>query len=183
MREAIKHLGAIGAVRIIGDSPERPYGIIQAFVTDAGKMYYHQLVEESEKFEKLKSIDDFCSFIEETGFLRLGVDWSLATIALQIQEVATMKIAKHLNISLDKENVEPILNTKLNESEFGFNKRYEALSKKVKELRNVDLPRMTTGLRTVRVDILHRGYNPKKEEVDAIIEFTKGFLARLQTLY
>lgn len=47
MREAIKHLGAIGAVRIIGDSPERPYGIIQAFVTDAGKLYHNQLIQES----------------------------------------------------------------------------------------------------------------------------------------
>jgi hypothetical protein len=52
MREAIKHLGEKGALRIIGNAPDRPYGIIQAFVTDAGKLYYSQLIEESGQIVK-----------------------------------------------------------------------------------------------------------------------------------
>lgn len=47
MRDAIKHLGERGALRTIGGSPELPYGITQAFVTDVGKLYYNQLMDES----------------------------------------------------------------------------------------------------------------------------------------
>ena len=52
MREAIKHLGEIGALNLILEDPERPYGISQAFVTDVGKMYCHQLVAESRQNHK-----------------------------------------------------------------------------------------------------------------------------------
>jgi len=161
-------------------------GMAEATLRDIGKVTlteYLSLKELEKKFEKLKSIDDFCSLVEEIDFLRLSGNWSLGTIALQIQEVATIKVAEHLRIPLDKASVESILATKLREVEFGFNKQYEALAKRLKESRNVELPNMTTRLRGMRVDILHKGYNPKKEEVDAIVEFTKGFLARLKTLY
>lgn len=57
MREAIKRLGERGALRIIGDAPNRPYGILQAFVTDAGKLYYSQLVEESKQVIKSAPIE------------------------------------------------------------------------------------------------------------------------------
>ena len=49
MREAIKYLGERGAVRIIVDDPNLPYGVSQAFVTDTGRLYYHELLEESQR--------------------------------------------------------------------------------------------------------------------------------------
>jgi DNA-binding MarR family transcriptional regulator len=49
MREAIKYLGERGLVRIIVDDPSLPYGVSQAFVTDTGRLYYHELLEKSER--------------------------------------------------------------------------------------------------------------------------------------
>jgi hypothetical protein len=57
MREAIKYLGERGLVRIIVDDPNLPYGVSQAFVTDTGKMYYHQLLESREKIERTAPIE------------------------------------------------------------------------------------------------------------------------------
>ncbi len=71
----------------------------------------------------------------------------------------------------------------MDEATFGFNRQYEALSKKVKETKGVDLPKLTMSLRSMRVDILHKGYNPQPEETRAIVEFTKDFLDKLKTLY
>ena len=45
VEEAIKRLEARGAVRTIGNRTSH-YGLGQLFVTDAGKLYYHQLVEQ-----------------------------------------------------------------------------------------------------------------------------------------
>jgi len=143
---------------------------------------YLRLKDVEKRFERIKSIDDLSSFIENIGFLKLGADWSLATIALQIQEVATMKIAERLNIELDKDSVESILGFKIKENDFGFARQYEALSKKIHDTRAVDMPTMTTDLRSTRRTVLHYGYNPQPEEVTAIVEFTKGFLDRLKTL-
>jgi len=52
IREAMKHLIERGAVRTTLDDPKLPYGFRQAYVTDAGKMYYHELVEESRQITK-----------------------------------------------------------------------------------------------------------------------------------
>jgi len=161
-------------------------GFVKTSLENIGKVTleeYLRLKDIETKFERLRSIDDLSSFIKSIEFLRLGTEWSLATIALQIQEIATIKIADRLNIKLDKANVESILGIQINDKDFGFSKQYEALSKRVEEIKNVKLPNLTTALRSTRVDILHRGYNPQPEEVNAIVEFTKGFLDRLRTLY
>jgi hypothetical protein len=47
IRETIKHLIARGALNPVIEGPELPYGVSQAFVTDTGKLYYSELVEES----------------------------------------------------------------------------------------------------------------------------------------
>lgn len=58
MREAIKYLGERGLAKIIVDDPKLPYGVSQAFVTDTGKLYYHQLLEEpGEKIERTAPIE------------------------------------------------------------------------------------------------------------------------------
>jgi len=48
IKEAIKHLEARGAVKLI-QSTTRPYGFIQSFVSEAGKLYYHQLIGQEPK--------------------------------------------------------------------------------------------------------------------------------------
>jgi len=48
IREAIKHLEARGAAKLI-QSTTRPYGFTQSFVTEAGKLYYHQLIGQEPK--------------------------------------------------------------------------------------------------------------------------------------
>ncbi|MGA2238114.1 MAG: polyprenyl diphosphate synthase [Candidatus Bathyarchaeia archaeon] len=58
MREAIKYLGERGLARIVAEDSRLPYGITQAFVTDTGKLYYHELLDESgEKVEKTGPVE------------------------------------------------------------------------------------------------------------------------------
>lgn len=58
MRDAIKYLGERGLARPIVEDPKLPYGVSQAFVTDTGKMYYHQLLDEyREKIEQTAPIE------------------------------------------------------------------------------------------------------------------------------
>jgi hypothetical protein len=49
--EAIEHLNERGAVRMVG-SPKGHYRFERMFITEAGKLYYHQLREESELVAK-----------------------------------------------------------------------------------------------------------------------------------
>ena len=55
IREAMKYLQSRGAAKTTFDDPKLPYGFRQAFVTDAGRLYYHQLVEESGQIIKRTS--------------------------------------------------------------------------------------------------------------------------------
>jgi hypothetical protein len=58
MRAAIKYLGERGLARLIVENPMLPYGVSQAFVTDTGKLYYHQLLEQpGQKIEKTVPIE------------------------------------------------------------------------------------------------------------------------------
>ena len=114
------------------------------------------------------------------SFLGLDENWFSATCALQLQEVAITLFAKRRNIKLDKKHVERILNRKI--GSLSFNEKYEAFSKEIKRLYNVDMPILTTEFRKMRAKILHGGYNPEPEETDAIVSFTLGLLQKLRGL-
>jgi hypothetical protein len=58
MREAIMYLGERGLVNPLFVDPQLPYGVSQAFVTDAGKMVYHELLEESEQVAEKSDLRD-----------------------------------------------------------------------------------------------------------------------------
>lgn len=57
MREAIKYLGERGLAKLIVEDSQLPYGVSQAFVTDTGKLYYHQLLESGEKVNRTAPIE------------------------------------------------------------------------------------------------------------------------------
>lgn len=116
--------------------------------------------------------------IESASFLGLDTNWSLATCALQLQEVAVTLVAEKRNIILDKTNVEKILDKKI-EGELSFNDRYRAFSKQVKASFKIDMPRLATHLRRMRTEVLHQGYNPTPEETESITSFTIGLLKKL----
>ena len=118
--------------------------------------------------------------MESASFLGLDTNWSLATCALQLQEVAVTLVAKRKNIKLDKANVERLLNKKI--KDLSFNDQYEAFSKQVRDLFNVEMPILTTHLRKMRAKVLHEGYNPKPEETDSITGFTIGLLRKLKDI-
>ncbi len=78
-------------------------GSVRLRLEEVGKVRleeYLRLKNVEATFVRFKPISDFSSFIQSIDFLRLGHTWCLATIALQIQEVATMKIAERLAIKL-----------------------------------------------------------------------------------
>ena len=116
--------------------------------------------------------------IESASFLELDINWSQATCALQLQEVAVTLVAEKKKIKLDKTNVERILNKKIT-GELSFNDRYRAFSKQVKTSFKIDMPRLTTHLRKMRTEVLHQGYNPTPEETESITSFTIGLLKKL----
>jgi hypothetical protein len=120
--------------------------------------------------------------IPHASFLGINRNWAYAALALQLQEIAIIHVSDQLEIKLDKENVERILGKKLKDGEIPFRDRYEAFSKEMKKS-GVDLPVLTVLLRTMRNSVLHEGYNPQKEEADAIVEFTIGFLRKLEAEY
>jgi len=87
MKEAIKHLVERGALNPTFEDPKLRYGIIQAFVTDVGRMRYHQLVEETAS--KVKAPTSKKVFIvhgkdEENRELlkRVLIEWGLDPIIL-----------------------------------------------------------------------------------------------------
>lgn len=118
--------------------------------------------------------------MDSASFLKLDINWSSATCALQLQEVAMTLTAKKKNIKLDKASVEKLLNKKI--EDFSFNDQYEAFSKQVKVLCNVDMPLLTTDLRQMRRRVLHQGYNPTREETDSIMNFTIGLLRKFEDI-
>lgn len=118
--------------------------------------------------------------MDSATFLGLDTNWSLATCALQLQEVAITQVAKRAEIKLDKANVEKVLNKKI--ESLSFNNQYEAFSKLVLALFDVEMPILTTHLRKMRAKVLHEGYNPKPEETESIANFTIGLLRRLKDI-
>lgn len=120
------------------------------------------------------------ALMESASFLRLDNNWSIATCALQLQEVAVTLVAKKKKIKLDKANVEKLLNKEI--KSLSFNYQYEAFSKLVKVRFNIGMPILTTLLRKMRTKVLHEGYNPKPEETESIVRFTIGLLQKLNTI-
>lgn len=116
--------------------------------------------------------------MESAGFLGLDDNWSLATCALQLQEVAVTLVAKRKKIRLDKTNVERVLNQKI--QTLSFNDQYQAFSTQVNALSGSRMPILTTHLRRMRAKVLHEGYNPNPEETEAIASFTIGLLEKLK---
>ena len=118
------------------------------------------------------------NLITSASFLGLDQNWASSTCALQLQEVAVILVAKKKGIELGKKNIERILNKEVKET--SFNNQYEAFSKEVKRLYNVEMPILTTHFRKMRVAVLHEGYNPKEEEKESIVSFTIGLLKKLK---
>lgn len=129
----------------------------------------------------LRKETETSNLMESASFLRLDTNWSLATCALQLQEVAITLVAKRKGIFLDKKHVEAVLNKKIKDI-FFFNDQYDAFSRQVKNAFGVGMPKLTKYLRKMRVDVLHRGYNPKPEETKSIVSFTIGLLKKLENL-
>lgn len=118
--------------------------------------------------------------MESASFLGLDTNWSVATCALQLQEVAVTLVAKKKEIKLDKANVERVLNKRIETLSFGY--QYKAFSKLVKVTFGIEMPILTTHLRKMRTKVLHEGYNPKPEETDSIVRFTIGLLQKLNNI-
>jgi hypothetical protein len=132
------------------------------------------------KVREIKSPEPTADLMDSALFLGLDTNWSVATCALQLQEVATILVAEKKGIRLDKQSIEKILGKKI--QDFSFNHQYEAFSREVKRLFSVEMPILTMHLRKMRVQVLHQGYNPQSEERDSIVSFTVGLLEKLETI-
>ncbi len=132
--------------------------------------------------KKNKPLEPTKELMDSAKFLGLDTNWSIATCALQLQEVSIKLVAGKLAIDLSQTNVEKILNSKVQPKDFGFNQQYEAFQIEVKRLSKIDMPEMTTHFRRMRVKVLHEGYNPQKEETDAIASFTIGLMSKLENI-
>ena len=133
-----------------------------------------------EEKEELKTPELTIDLMESATFLGLDTNWSLATCALQLQEVAVTLVAKKNKIKLDKANVERLLNREI--EDLSFNDKYKAFSRQVKDSFDVEMPILTTDLRRMRTRVLHKGYNPKPEETESIASFTIGLLKKLKDI-
>jgi|GEM_PF-3008150 len=136
-----------------------------------------KFIKKSPKRRKESPPELGVGLIESANFLGLDTNWSFATCALQLQEVAVTLVAKRKKIKLDKVNVEKVLNKKI--ENLSFNMQYEAFSRQVKDSFDIEMPILTTHLRKMRTEVLHEGYNPKPEETDSIVSFTIGLLQKL----
>jgi len=132
------------------------------------------------KVREIQSPEPTADLMDSALFLGLDTNWSVATCALQLQEVATILVAEKKGIRLDKQSLEKILGKKI--QDFSFNYQYEAFSKEVKRLFKVEMPILAMHLRKMRVQVLHEGYNPQPEEKDSIVGFTIGLLEKLNTI-
>jgi len=132
------------------------------------------------KVREIESPEPTADLMDSALFLGLDTNWSVATCALQLQEVATILVAEKKGIRLDKQSIEKILGKKI--QDFSFNYQYEAFREEVKRLFSVEMPILTMHLRKMRVKVLHEGYNPQPEEKDSIVSFTVGLLEKLNTV-
>lgn len=148
---------------------------LRAKIGEINDIFWKQVVVTLRKEKKTSNL------MESASFLGLDTNWSLATCALQLQEVAVTLVAKRKGIFLDKEHVEEVLDKKIKDI-FFFNDKYEVFGRQVKSAFGVEMPKLTKYLRRMRVDVLHGGYNPKPEETESIVSFTIGLLKKLKNL-
>lgn len=97
------------------------------------------------KTRRIETPEPTADLMDVCSFLGLDTNWSVATCALQLQEVATILVAERNGIRLGKPNIEKILGKKI--KDFSFNYQYEAFSKEVKRLFEVEMPILTMHLR------------------------------------
>lgn len=150
---------------------------LKEILRDTADRFFKEIILNLRTIETPEPTEDL---MESASFLGLDTNWSIATCALQLQEVATILVAKKQGIGLDKLNIEKILGKKT--KDFSFNYQYEAFSLEVKRLFSVEMPILTMHLRKMRVEVLHYGYNPKPEEKDSIVQFTIGLLKKLSSI-
>ncbi len=130
-----------------------------------------------------KDIDKTESNIAQFSlFMGINQNWMSSTYALQLQEVSITLVAKKKGIDLTKENVEKILNKKIQEKEF-YSLQYEAFTKEVQRLYGIEIPLMPSFLRKMRQAVLHEGYSPKENEKELIVSVTIGLLKELKKVY
>lgn len=120
------------------------------------------------------------NLMESASFLGLDEDWSLASRALQLQEVAVAFVAKRKGIPLDKADVERMLNKKI--ESVTFNDKYEAFCIQVKDAFRIEMPILTAHLTEMRAKVLQDAYNPQPRETESIVNFTVGLLQKLKNI-
>jgi hypothetical protein len=76
MRQAIEYLGDRGLAHIIVKDPKLRYGVSQVFVTDPGRMYYHQLLEESGQITRRSDLRSFLAWLVSVRI----VGWFFASL-------------------------------------------------------------------------------------------------------
>lgn len=116
-------------------------------------------------------------------FLGINQNWMTATYALQLQEVSITMMAKEKEISLKRENVERILNKNIKEKDFSFAYQYEAFTKEVKRLYDIEIPLLPMWLRKMRQAVLHEGRNPNEHEKNLAVSATIRLLKELKKLH
>lgn len=142
------------------------------------KVVTRRFIKSPPKKERINELT--IGLMKSVAFLGLDIDWSLATSALQLQEVAVILVAKRKKIELNKANVERVLNKKIDS--LSFSRQYEAFSRQVGISFGIEMPILATHLRKMRTKVLHEGYNPKPEETDSIVGFTIGLLQKLDAV-
>ena len=130
-----------------------------------------------------KEIYSDSNIAKYSGFLGIDRNWMSATIALQLQEVSIFLVAKKKGISLERKNVERILNRKINSNESIFDAQYKAFAKEVKRLYDIGIPSLAMWLRKMRQAVLHEGCNPTEKEKELAISATVHLLKELKKVY
>ena len=157
------------------------FPVTEQFITSPPEEKKEPIKTPTELIDKKARLSELTiGLMKSATFLGLDTNWSLATCALQLQEIAVTLVAKRKKIKLDKANVERILDKKI--QTLSFNDQYEAFSIQVNSSFDVKMPILTTHLRKMRAKVLHEGYNPKPEETESIASFTMGLLKRLKDI-
>lgn len=145
-----------------------------------------------EEYERLKSlieryrlesssIDSLFRLAEHSDFLGINFNWILATISLQVQEVAMTLTADKLGFKLDKSNAARILGKQFDDST-SFKSRYEVFCSEIKRLKNISLSKLPSDLREMRTRVLHQGISPSTSETKLLTDFTCAFLKELSSI-
>lgn len=151
--------------------------VTETFITSLPEREHEPL---KTTIKPLSKKEEMSQLMKSATFLGLDANWSMATCALQLQEVAMTLVARRKRMKLDKANVERVLRKEI--KSLSFNDQYEAFSKLVKVESDIEMPILTTHLRKMRAKVLHEGYNPKPEETDSIVSFTIGLLQKLSNI-